>query len=78
MGYIRFNIWVVPQMEKLRRAVREHTDTPALVTTTIRSGGAWSARAARASAVSLGLRFVQTATTGSRLTPPTLGELTHL
>ncbi|MBV9925226.1 MAG: hypothetical protein JOZ96_09450 [Acidobacteria bacterium] len=31
VGYVRFNIWVVPQMEKLRRAVREMADTRALV-----------------------------------------------
>ncbi|HEX8117160.1 MAG TPA: S41 family peptidase, partial [Pyrinomonadaceae bacterium] len=31
VGYIRFNIWVVPQMEKLRRAVRELSDTRGLV-----------------------------------------------
>ena len=31
VGYIRFNIWVVSQMEKLRRAVRELSDTRALV-----------------------------------------------
>lgn len=31
VGYVRFNIWVVSQMEKLRRAVRELSDTRALV-----------------------------------------------
>lgn len=31
VGYVRFNIWVVPQMEKLRRAVRELSDTRAVV-----------------------------------------------
>jgi carboxyl-terminal processing protease len=31
VGYIRFNIWVVSQMEKLRAAVRELSDTRALV-----------------------------------------------
>lgn len=31
IGYIHFNIWVVPQMEKLRRAVREFNDTRAIV-----------------------------------------------
>jgi carboxyl-terminal processing protease len=31
VGYVHFNIWVVPQMEKLRRAVRELSDTRAIV-----------------------------------------------
>lgn len=31
VGYVYFNIWVVPQMEKLRRAVRELSDTRAIV-----------------------------------------------
>lgn len=31
VGYVRFNIWVVSQMEKLRRGVRELSDTRALV-----------------------------------------------
>jgi carboxyl-terminal processing protease len=31
IGYVRFNIWVVSQMEKLRAAVRELSDTRALV-----------------------------------------------
>ena len=31
VGYVRFNIWVVSQMEKLRAAVRELSDTRALV-----------------------------------------------
>lgn len=31
IGYVQFNIWVVPQMEKLRRAVRELSDTRAII-----------------------------------------------
>lgn len=31
VGYLRFNIWVVSQMEKLRRGVRELSDTRAIV-----------------------------------------------
>jgi carboxyl-terminal processing protease len=31
VGYVRFNIWVVPQMEKLRGAVRELSDARAIV-----------------------------------------------
>jgi carboxyl-terminal processing protease len=31
VGYVHFNIWVVPQMEKLRSAVRELSDTRAIV-----------------------------------------------
>ena len=31
VGYVHFNIWVVPQMEKLRRAVREFSDTRAII-----------------------------------------------
>ena len=30
-GYIRFNIWVTPQMQKLRAALRELEDTPGLI-----------------------------------------------
>lgn len=30
-GYIAFNIWLIPQMEKLRAAVREMKDTPGLI-----------------------------------------------
>jgi carboxyl-terminal processing protease len=31
VGYIKFNIWLVPQMEKLRAAVREMNDAPGLI-----------------------------------------------
>lgn len=31
IGYIRFNMWVIPQMTKLRTAVREFADTRAII-----------------------------------------------
>ncbi len=31
IGYIRFNMWIMPQMSKLRTAVRELSDTKALI-----------------------------------------------
>ena len=31
VGYISFNIWLIPQMEKLRAAVREMKDAPGLI-----------------------------------------------
>lgn len=31
IGYIRFNIWVIPQMQKLRNALRDHQDAKGLI-----------------------------------------------
>lgn len=31
IGYIRFNIWVIPQMAKIRAAIREFADAPGIV-----------------------------------------------
>ncbi len=31
IGYIRFNMWIMPQISKLRTAVREHIDTKGLI-----------------------------------------------
>ena len=31
VGYIRFSIWLIPQMAKIRAAVREFTDTKGII-----------------------------------------------